>query len=240
MSNMIFLCFSIKDRNPLINDLFLSNFGVDLWYDRRNLFLGDNRDDANLEQGASSPRINYAIVLYSDNFEKGSMCQKEYKIIEKRYQNGELHIFPIFIGEVPKTIPSDYYLLKELVYNNISCYEDYNKIALHIFSKITYDEIADMQFPSLEKILVEHPHNTSLEHQLLQEYDLISKESINMRISALYYIFLCLSSRQSVCYHHKKMMRYVYYRACSRKIDDERRELQLLENIIVFYFNADL
>ena len=105
---MIFLCFSVKDRVPLINDFyhFLSNFGLDIWYDRRNIFLGDNRFDTNITLGANNSDINYAIVFYSKNFAKGNICIQEYKVLEKRYQNNDLFIFPVFIENVPEYIES--------------------------------------------------------------------------------------------------------------------------------------
>ena len=83
---MIFLCFSVKDRIPLINDFyqFLSNFGLDIWYDRRNIFLGDNRFDTNITKGVKNPNIKYAIIFYSENFEKGNICIQEYKILEEK------------------------------------------------------------------------------------------------------------------------------------------------------------
>lgn len=60
---MIFLCFSVKDRIPLINDFFhfLSNFGLDVWYDRRNIYLGDNRREKNITYGAENPNVNYMV-----------------------------------------------------------------------------------------------------------------------------------------------------------------------------------
>lgn len=47
---MVFLCFSVKDRLPLVNDFyhFLSNFGLEVWYDRKNIYLGDNRREKNI------------------------------------------------------------------------------------------------------------------------------------------------------------------------------------------------
>ncbi|MCM1296351.1 MAG: toll/interleukin-1 receptor domain-containing protein [Muribaculaceae bacterium] len=103
---MIFLCFSINDRIPLINDFyhFLSNFGVDIWYDRRNIYLGDNRNNANITHGVENPHVNYAVIFYSDNFINGNICLEEYEILVNRYKKMKyfffLYLFPIFLKKL--------------------------------------------------------------------------------------------------------------------------------------------
>ena len=73
---LVFLCFSVNDRIPLVNDFyhFLTNFGIDVWYDRRNTFLGDNRREKNICCGVENPNIKYAVIFYSENFKKGNIC----------------------------------------------------------------------------------------------------------------------------------------------------------------------
>ena len=58
---MIFLCFAVKDRLPLINDFYhyLSNFGLDVWYDRSNIYLGDHRWDTNIKNGVENKKVKY-------------------------------------------------------------------------------------------------------------------------------------------------------------------------------------
>mgnify|MGYP000742999042 CR=1 FL=1 len=67
---MIFFCFAVQDRLPIINDFyhFLQNFGLNIWYDRRNIFFGDHRYQTNIQQGAANPQIRYAVVFYSQQF----------------------------------------------------------------------------------------------------------------------------------------------------------------------------
>ena len=62
---MIFFCFAVRDRLPLVNDFFqyLGNFGLNIWYDRRNIYLGDHRYKTNIEMGAANKSIKYAIVI---------------------------------------------------------------------------------------------------------------------------------------------------------------------------------
>ena len=89
---MIFLCFAVKDRIPLINDFyhFFSGFGLDVWYDRRNIYLGDHRWNTNIKNGANNPNVNYAIIFYSDNFANGNICLDEFEILVDRYKKGEV------------------------------------------------------------------------------------------------------------------------------------------------------
>ena len=97
---MVFLCFSVKDRLPLVNDFyhFLSNFGLEVWYDRKNIYLGDNRREKNIELGAENQNVNYAVIFYSDNFKNGNICLEEFEILVNRYNKDEVFLFPVFIS----------------------------------------------------------------------------------------------------------------------------------------------
>ena len=135
---MIFFCFAVQDRLPIINDFyhFLQNFGLNIWYDRRNIFFGDHRYQTNIQQGAANPQIRYAVVFYSQQFPEGNICLEEFRILEERHLKGELHIFPIFLGCVPNAIPDAFILCKQLVYKILSGPEDFYRVALHILSLI--------------------------------------------------------------------------------------------------------
>ena len=140
---MIFFCFAVQDRLPIINDFyhFLQNFGLNIWYDRRNIFFGDHRYQTNMQQGAANPQIRYAVVFYSQRFPKGNICLEEFRILEERYSKKELHIFPVFLGDVPDTIPDAFNLCKKLVYKILSGPKDFYRVALHILAKITSDQL---------------------------------------------------------------------------------------------------
>ena len=175
---MIFFCFAVQDRLPIINDFyhFLQNFGLNIWYDRRNIFFGDHRYQTNIQQGAANPQIRYAVVFYSQQFPEGNICLEEFRILEERHLKGELHIFPIFLGCVPNAIPDAFILCKQLVYKILSGPEDFYRVALHILAKITSDQLQSVSIQKVQDVLLRFKDKQSLLYQLLREYDNIGQD----------------------------------------------------------------
>lgn len=237
---MIFLCFSVKDRIPLINDFynFLSGFGLEIWYDRRNIFLGDNRRWENIENGANNPNVNYAIVFYSENLRKGNICIEEFEILLERYNKREITIFPVFISTVPEKLEDKFKICKELVYKQIEDQSYFPALSLHIIAKITYDEVAKMKYSSIKDIEILYDNQSDVFYQLIVEYQNIIKTNYNMRIAFLYATHLILShDKQENCFHHRTMS-YIYHQHCMNVLIDEKRELQIMENIISYEFST--
>ena len=232
---MVFLCFSVKDR-PLINDFyhFLSNFGLDIWYDRRNIFLGDNRRDINITKGANNSNIKYAIVFYSDNFKNGNICLEEFQIIVRRYEKNEVFIFPVFISGVPKKIEERFKILKSLVFKQLNSQSDFSALSLHIIAKITSDEICDSKYKSIKDIEQKFYNKESVPYQMIIEYQNIKKTNFNMRIAFLFALHMVASSHKSINYFHNKTMNFIYHQNCLDILIDEKRELQIMENIIIY------
>lgn len=233
---MIFLCFAVVDRIPLVNDFyqFLGNFGLDIWYDRRNIFWGDNRYQSNIQEGVANKNIRYAVVFYSDNFAAGKICLEEFKIISERYNAGELHIFPVFLCGVPHEIPDSFSLCTHLVYKTLSGPEDFYGIALHILAKITNDRVALGNMHTIQDILLNYKDKNSLLYTLLKEYDNIEKRNYSMRIGSLFNIYAVATHGKEPIYMDFKTINYIYHRACVSDLREEKRELQVMENIIVY------
>ncbi|MBD5131290.1 MAG: TIR domain-containing protein [Clostridiales bacterium] len=223
------------DRFPLINNFnqYIGNFGIETWYDRRNIFLGDNRYFANIEQGVKNDVIDYAVVFYSDNFKNGNICLEEYDILVERYKRKELHIFPVFIGNAPQKIDDRFILCKTLVYKEIKSENDFLGLSLHIVAKITEDKLQHSPIKTIHEYLAAADPET-LVFDLLRDYDNIDKKNIFMRIGVLFNIFKTLTFRNTCEYFYKKTMNFLFYSNCyMNSIFDEKRELQIMENIIV-------
>lgn len=236
---MVFLCFSVKDRLPLVNDFyhFLSNFGVDIWYDRRNIYIGDNRINTNINKGAKNPDIKYAILFYSDNFVNGNICLDEYEILKQRYHKGEISLFPVFLNCVPDEVNDEFKIFKKLVFKLVKNQSDFNSLALHVIAKITCDEIQGCKYKSISDIEKYFDNKKSLFYKLLIEYQYITKTNYNMRIAALFYLYTTISNHKKLSYFHTKTMNYIYHQNCMNILLDEKRELQIMENIIICSFS---
>lgn len=239
---MIFLCFAVQDRLPVVNDFyhFLQNFGLNVWYDRRNIFLGDHRYQANIQQGAANPQVRYAVVFYSPQFPKGNICLEEFRILEERYLKGELHIFPVFLYEVPDTIPAAFDLCKHLVYKTLGSSEDFYRIALHILAKITNDRLQSMPAQRIPDMLLCFKDKQSLLYQLLREYDNIGKDSYAMRVASLFNIFSVAVFNRQTDYMSFKTINYIYHQVCVIGLREEKRELQIMENIVLYTLGSIL
>ncbi len=236
---MIFLCFSVKDRLPIINDFyhFLSNFGLEVWYDRRNIYLGDNRIKTNIEKGVNDPNVKYAVLFYSDNFINGNICLDEFEILVRRYNKGEVFLFPVFLYSVPEKIEGEFKIFKTLVFKLIKDQSDFNTLALHVISKITCDELTNCKYQSISDIEINFQDKTNLLYTLIVEYQNIKKTNYNMRIASLFSLYTVLASCQKISYFHSKTMNYIYHQNCLDVLVDEKRELQIMENIIVYSFS---
>ena len=94
-SNKLFICFSAKDRYSIVQPLVyhLKNYGINVWYDRYDMVLGDDRVKKNLEEGAGKCR--YALIVLSNNTIKSSCAIEEIKILESRYTRKEFLIFHV-------------------------------------------------------------------------------------------------------------------------------------------------
>lgn len=235
---MIFFCFAVKDRIPLINDFyhFLSNFGLDIWYDRRNIYLGDNRINTNIKDGAENRKVSYAIIFYSDNFKNGNICLEEFDILVKRYKQNEIFLFPVFLSSVPKQMEEKFKICKMLVYKEIHNQNDFLALSLHIIAKITSDEVSDLEYHFIKDIELYFLDKKSLYYSLIIEYQNIKSTNFNMRIAFLFSLYIVISHNKKTNYFHKKTMNFIYHQNCLDTLIDEKRELQIMENIIVYEF----
>lgn len=234
---MIFLCFAVKNRMPYINDLYqyFQNFGLNVWYDRRNIYLGDDRYETNIELGANRSDLKYAVVIYSDDFANGNICLDEYKILVKRHNSGEIHIFPVFLNEVPTNIDDKFALLKQLVYKQINSPKDYLAVTLHIVAKLCKDELKSLpnNWQSFKGCIMNYIKD-SLLHKMLTIYINIPANKYEMRITSLYYIFCYITSKDNKNYMHYKTMNYLFNYTLLYGLVEEKRELQIMEDIIIF------
>lgn len=236
---MIFLCFAVKDRLPLINDFYhyLSNFGLDVWYDRSNIYLGDHRWKTNIQNGAENKSVKYAVIFYSENFRHGNICLDEYDILINRYNKGEISIFPVFLSEVPDKIDDRFKLCKTLVYKQIYSQADFMALSLHIIAKITSDELKTTKYKNISDIQDLYQDKAHSLYKLITEYNNIKSTNYNMRIAFLFALFIELCNYSDVIYYHYKTMNFIYHQNCLDILVDEKRELQIMENIIVYYFS---
>lgn len=235
---MVFLCFSVKDRFPIIHDFYhyLSNFGLEIWYDRQNTNIGDDRRKENIDNGVKNKNIKYAIIFYSDNFANGRICKEEYQILVERYYNQELKLFPVFLHGEPFNVDQNFSLCTKLVFKVLKSSLDYYSLSLFILAKITQDELDIYNLKTIRDLI--HSKNTNnLYYKLLFEYENIDKKNYSMRISMLFSIFMMISSNFIVTKSNICTMKFIFYKNCKMPLKEENKELQIMENIVVKNLN---
>ena len=148
-----------------------------------------------------------------------------------------MFLFPVFISNVPDTIDQKFQLCKSLVYKLIHDQTDFHALALHIIAKITDDEIINAKFKSIRDIERDYNDKASVYYKLVIEYQNIKKTNFNMRIALLFSIYLIISNEHNINFFHNKTMNFIYHQNCLDLLIDEKRELQIMENIICYIFS---
>lgn len=236
---MVFLCFSVKDREfaELIHN-HLMDFGIDVWYDKKNIMLGDKRIYANINNGVKNNNIKYAVILYSKNFVNGKICVDEYDILLERYNQKNIELFPIFLEGDPVDIPEKYNLCKKLVFKAIKNPSiDFYTASLYILAKIIQDEISTCEIKNISQYIEIYNEDNSVVNQLLIDYDNVCKDNYNMRLGILYSLFIHVDFLTHTSYTHKKTMTFLFYRACNIPILSDNKEFYIMENIVLYYLH---
>ena len=188
---MLFLCFSSKDRNDIVEALLfhLSNYGISVWYDRNKILMGDDRNYKNFVEGVGG--CNYAVVILSPNCVSSVCANEEIDLIHDRHKKGRVTVFPIFYKIEAEAVPEKYNWMKKMVYKELSARDDSRGACNHIMCKLLVDELEKYRIRSLQAFTdICRPYSA---HQyiarILRTYDEISHENRNARIALLYAAF---------------------------------------------------
>lgn len=193
---MVFLCFSSKDRENISESVYyhLNNIGIEVWYDRKEILMGDNRDYKNFVEGVDS--CNYGIIILSPNSIASYCANEEIDLMYKKYKSGEMHIFPVFYNLLSTQIPEKYQWMKKLVYKELDITKDSRGLCNHIACKVLKDEIEkNCQYKTISEI----SHNSSgFIKELTLSYLETDGNNYNSRITLLYSGILYLNNLESI------------------------------------------
>lgn len=92
LNSKVFIGFAAEDCYDIVEPLVYhsKNYGIDLWYDRHKLLMGDNRVAKNLIEGAAG--CGYAIIVLSKHTEKSSCALEEISVLEARFKQRGLSL----------------------------------------------------------------------------------------------------------------------------------------------------
>ncbi len=230
----VFICFSAKDRYNIAQPIVyhLKNYGINVWYDRHEMVMGDDRIKRNIEEGAGKCR--YAIIILSSNTLDSICATEEIKILELRYYEGEVVIFPVLYELKPCDIPQKFIWIRNLIFKEVTHATGTLEICNHIACKITQDMLEYCKCKSIQDIINSNLFLPKTVNSLLKQYSKIDNANLNSRVTMLYSIYIIIIESNNVkkstlCELPTKVFERIFAETLLNLTIDYR-ELWLLEN----------
>lgn len=192
-SKKLFICFSAKDRYDIVQPVVyhLKNYGIHVWYDRYEMVMGDDRVEKNLEEGAGKCR--YALIILSANTVESSCATEEIKILESRYNRGEVVIFPVLYELSPSNGPPVFGWIRKLIFKEVDHTTGTLEICNHIACRITQDMLGSYPYRTISELAAASlPLPKSID-SLLNKYLQIDHANLNSRVAILYAIYTIIA-----------------------------------------------
>lgn len=236
----IFICFAAEDRYSIAEPIVyhLKNYGIDIWYDRYKLLMGDNRIEKNLVEGAG--QCNYAIAIISKNTINSPCTLEELSIIKERYYNKEVTVFPILYEISPDEISIELEWIKEIIFKEINRSSGTRDICNHIVCNLSEDLLTEYELNSIPLISLSKLIPNEIK-EILICYQSMDSYNLNSRISLLYAAHIVFKDKL----RNTDLFPRFYFKSFERLFTETKlnitidyRELWLLENIICLLANC--
>lgn len=233
-SKKVFICFSAKDRYNVAQPVVyhLKNYGIDIWYDRYEMVMGDDRFKKNIEEGAG--KCGYALIILSPNTIESLCATEEIKTLESRYLKKEITIFPVLYEIKPCDIPAKFKWVNNLIFKEINRTTGTLEICNHIACKITQDMLISCKYKTIKEIVYANLPLPNTVNSLLNRYIKIDNANLNSRVALLYATYLIIVesnnlSISSLCEIPTKVFERLFTETLLNLTIDYR-EFWLLEN----------
>lgn len=236
----LFVCFSAKDRYTIVQPIVyhLKNHGINVWYDRYEMVMGDNRYERNILEGAG--KCKYALIILSENTDNSICASEEIRILESRYYKKDVTIFPVLYEMDPDNIPLKFTWIKNLIFKEVTHSSGSLEVCNHIVCKITQDILSVYEYQSIAQIIHSNISIPKPAKILLKKYVKIDSANLNARISLLYAVYIIIKSEyideNSFCEIPIKTFEKLFTETLLNLLIDYR-ELWLLENSICVLIN---
>ena len=225
---MLFLCFSGKVRELATSILYhLENFGLKIWYDNQEYLFGENKNLKRIEAISSS---NYAIIVFSKHFPSSIEAIEELEIIKNKYQDNELHVFPVFYCQDRKKIPSEYSWLNDLIYNYVDEGSGTLKACNQIVCKYYSDIVNIENIPELN-FFIKKNNIPKVISKMIKTYYLVDSANLNTRITIIYSIFIFIDNIIELPNNIQRSIKYLFSNT-QLNIPLNDREIQIAELIL--------
>lgn len=240
-SKKIFISFAAEDRYDIAEPIVyhLKNYGFTLWYDRHMLVVSDNRVAKNLIDGATE--CDYAILVLSKNTAQSQCALEEISIIESRFRQGNVTVFPILYEISPSKLPEELRWVKTLIFKEVDKNSGTREICNHIACKITDDLLRDCHFRHIQDIVLNPPNELPFDCKaILKSYLSVDNANLNSKVSLLYATYLTVIHVQGNINCICPMIMKIFERLFSEtklSLAIDYREIWLLENAVCLLIN---
>lgn len=237
----VFIGFAAEDRYDIVEPIVyhLKNYGIELWYDRHILVMGDNRVRKNLIEGAAG--CDYAIIILSKHTAKSSCALEEISIIKSRFKQGMVTVFPVLYELSPSELPEKLFWIKSLIFKEVDRHSGTRVICNHIACKITGDLLVSCNYRHVQDIVFSPPKELPIDCKaILKSYLEVDHANLNSRVSLLYAAYLTVIHIDDNTNWTSHMVIRIFTRLFSEtrlSLAIDYRDIWLLENAICLLIN---
>lgn len=236
---MIFICFSHIERYIVAQSLsyHLKNYGFQVWYDYDELFIGDDGDYLNFEEGLHKSK--YVVIIVSHALFKSSCAISELEQIYSLFMNKKIVVIPILYNIIAKDIPKNFQWINNIIYTEITNETGTLDVATQISAKYLEDIIRNSNCNNLDNIAIKHSEYSEYLECLISCYLKIDRNNINARIATLHSLYLFLhkffdlSNTPRYC---SKGIDYIYEKT-NLNLPINFKELSIIENCVILLLN---
>ena len=237
----VFIGFAAEDRYDIVEPIVyhLKNYGIELWYDRHILVMGDNRVRKNLIEGAAG--CDYAIIILSKHTAKSSCALEEISIVKSRFKQGMVTVFPVLYELSPSELPEKLFWIKSLIFKEVDRHSGTRVICNHIACKITGDLLVSCNYRHVQDIVFSPPKELPIDCKaILKSYLEVDHANLNSRVSLLYAAYLTVIHIDDNTNWTSHMVIRIFARLFSEtrlSLAIDYRDIWLLENAICLLIN---
>lgn len=236
MENTVFFCFSGQDRLKYAQSLnfHLKNFGVDVWYDYEQIFLGDIGDTVNIEDGLHNSRI--FILFFSKRLFQSTGATLEIDEIKKKIDNNQnLVIIPVFRDNSIPQIPPKYSWLLKYIYGELTESTGTYDLAIDVLKRLLHEKLKPVEYKNLLEL-----SNLNLGdfiNNLIRIYMSIDKNNIHVRITILYIMISYLLEKNGVTDKVAYFTSNFIFNKIKLNLQISIQELICMESILILLIN---
>lgn len=239
----MFLCFSSGDRYTVAKSCLyhLKNYGIPVWYDYHELILGDKKREKNFEYAIKQNK--YFIIIYSDNLFNSPCAVTEEENIFKQILDREIVIFPLLYKIKFYNLPvACQNKLENIIYNEVDDKTGTLSAINQIVTKILIDKLNLSSFditPSLDFYDTSFINDSFLQ-TILYNYNNISKDNFNARISILFCIYQYIKNSYNILpslNYISKILEYLF-KFTNLNVAYNHKELIIAELSIIILFET--